>query len=98
MTTMSARQLIIMAIIMVALMAVWLGLVFLADRQPRQPGRTPAGTSADGKAGAMPHEGTALVPAPRSPGDEVAVEQGPGHIVEEGEPKVVPRSEVASRM
>jgi hypothetical protein len=73
MTTMSAAQLIIMAVIVVALMAVWLTLVFLADREPRRPDRAPAGTSPDGRAGAASPEGTALVPPPRPPGDQEAV-------------------------
>jgi hypothetical protein len=38
MTTMSASALIVMAIIMVAAMATWLSLVYLAARTPRQHG------------------------------------------------------------
>jgi hypothetical protein len=44
MTTMSASALIVMAVIMVAALATWLSLVFLAARAPRQhetPARQP---------------------------------------------------------
>jgi hypothetical protein len=77
MTTMSAAQLIIMAAVVVALMAVWLTLVFLADREPRRPRRAPTGTSPGSRAGAAPRKGTALVPPPRRPGDQEAVPAGP---------------------
>ena len=69
MTTMSASQLIIMAAVVVALMAVWLTLVFLADRGPRRSHRAPAGPSPGGRAGLASPEGTALVPPPRPPSD-----------------------------
>lgn len=82
MTTMSAAQLIIMAVIVMALMAVWLSLVFLADREPRRPRQAPTGTPPDGQADGVPREGTALVPPPRRPGDEDAVEQVPEHGIE----------------
>jgi hypothetical protein len=36
MTTMSASALIVMAVIMVAAMAAWLGMVFLAARPPKR--------------------------------------------------------------
>jgi hypothetical protein len=96
MTTMSAAQLIIMAVIVLALMAIWLSLVFLADREPRRPRQAPTGTPAGGQAGAVPGEGTALVPPPRRPGDEGAVEQVPEHAIE-GEPERVPPNRVMSR-
>jgi hypothetical protein len=96
MTTMSAAQLIIMAVIVVSLLAIWLSLVFLADREPRRPPQAPTGTPSDGQAGAVPGEGTALVPPPRQPGDEGAVDQGPEHAIE-GEPERVPPSGVARR-
>jgi hypothetical protein len=91
MTTMSAAQLIIMAIIIVALMGVWLSLVFLASREPRRARRAPAGTPPGGPAGGVPREGTALVPPPRRPGDEGAIGQVPDHAVE-SEPDRVPPS------
>lgn len=88
MTTMSAAQLIIMALIVVASMAVWLSLVFLADRETRRPREAPAGTLPDGQADRVPREGTALVPPPRQAGDGGAVEQVPEHSTE-GEPERV---------
>ena len=91
MTTMSAESLIIMAVIVVALMAVWLSLVFLASREPRRPHQAPAGTPPGGQAGGLPREGTALVPPPRRPGGEGAVERVPDHAIE-GEPGRVPPS------
>ena len=91
MTTMSAEQLIIMAVIVVALMAVWLSLVFLASREPRRLRQAPAGTAPGSPAGGAPREGTALVPPPRRPGDEDAIEQVPDHAIE-GEPDRVPPS------
>ncbi len=96
MTTMSAAQLMIMAVIVVALMALWLSMVFLADREPRRPRQAPAGTPPDGEAIGVPGEGTALVPPPRRAGDEGAVEQVPEHAIER-EPERVPPSEVMSR-
>jgi hypothetical protein len=90
MTTMSAEQLIIMAVIMVALMAVWLSLVFLANREPRRPRQAPAGKPPGGQAGGVSREGTALVPPPRQPGDEGAVEQVPGHAIESQPDRVPP--------
>jgi hypothetical protein len=48
MTTMSASALIVMAIIMVAAMATWLSLVYLAARAPRQHG-TPEPPRDDGE-------------------------------------------------
>jgi hypothetical protein len=91
MATMSAAELMIMAVIVVALMAVRLSLVFLADRKPRRPRQAPAGTPLGGQAGGMPREGTALVPPPGRPGDEDAIEQVPVHAIE-GEPDRVPLS------
>jgi len=85
MTTMSAEQLIIMAVIVVALMAVWLSLVFQANRESRRPGQAPGRTPPDGQACGAPREGTALVPPPRRPGDEGAIEQAADHAIE-GEP------------
>jgi hypothetical protein len=66
MTTMSASALIVMAAIMVAAMATWLSLVFLAARVPGRHG-TPAGTSPGSQAGAASGGKTALVPPPRPP-------------------------------
>jgi hypothetical protein len=91
MTTMSAQPLIIMAVIVVALMAAWLSLVFLANREPRRPGQAPAGTPPGGQAGGVPREGTALVPPPRRPGDEGVVQQVPDHAIE-SQPHRVPPS------
>jgi hypothetical protein len=91
MTTMSAAQLMIMAVIVVALMAVWLSLVFLADRETRRPRQTAAGAPPAGQAGGVPRDGTALVPPPRRPGDEDAIEQVPVHAIE-GEPDQAPPS------
>jgi len=91
MTTMSAAQLIIMAVIVVALMALWLSLVFLADRGPRRPRPAPAGTLPDGQADGVPREGTALVPPPRRAGDDGAVEQVPEHAIEGERERVVSR-------
>jgi hypothetical protein len=85
MKTMSAAQLIIMAVIVVALVAVWLSLVFLADREPRRPRQAP-----DGQAGAVPDEGTALVPPPRRSADDGAVEQVPEHAIEDEPEQVSP--------
>ena len=85
MTTMSASQLIIMAAVVVALMAIWLTLVFLADREPQAP----TATSPGGRAGAASPEGTALVPPPRPPGDLEVVP---------GEPEKALRSGAASRV
>ena len=82
MANMSAAQLVIMAVIIVALMAVWLSLVFLASRKPRRQRQAPAGTS-PGQAGGAPREGTALVPPPSRPGDEGAVEQAPDPAIED---------------
>jgi len=82
MTTMSAAQLVIMAVIIVALMAVWLSLVFLANRAPGRQRQAPAGTSS-GQVGGAPREGTALVPPPRRPGDEGAIEQVPYPAIED---------------
>jgi hypothetical protein len=96
MTTMSAAQLIIMAVIVVAVMAAWLSLVFLADREPRRPRQVPTLTPPDGQAGAPPGEATAQVPPPRRPGDEGAVEQVPEQAIE-GEPERVPPSRIMSR-
>ena len=90
MTTMSAAQLMIMAVIVVALMAVWLSLVFLADREPRRPRQTPAGTAPGGQAGAVPREGTALVPPPRRPGDEEVTGQVPAHAIEREPDRATP--------
>jgi len=89
MTTMSAESLIIMAVIVVALMAVWLSLVFLASHEPRRPHQAPAGVPPRGQADGLPREGTALVPPPRRPGDEGAVEQVPDRAIE-GEPGLPP--------
>jgi hypothetical protein len=75
MTTMSASALIVMAVIMVAAMATWLSLVFLAARAPRQHG-TPAGAPPGIGAGAASRGNTALVPPPRPPRDEEAAEGG----------------------
>jgi len=97
MSTMSALQLVIMAVVVLAGMAVWLTLVFLADREPRRPRPAPAGPSPGGEAGAAPREGTAPVPLPRPASDERAVERAPEHVAEEGEPEEVPRSRVVSR-
>jgi hypothetical protein len=91
MTTMSAAQLIIMAVIIVALMGVWLSLVFLAGREPRRLHQVPAGMPPDGQAGGVSREGTALVPPPRRPGDEDAIGQVPDHAIE-SEPDRVPPS------
>jgi hypothetical protein len=91
MTTMSAAQLIIMAVIVVALMALWLSLVFLADREPRRPRQAPAGTLPDGQADGVPREGTALVPPPRRAGDDGAVEQVPEHAIDGKPERVVSR-------
>jgi hypothetical protein len=96
MTNMSAVQLIIMALIVVGLMAVWLSLVFLADREPRRRPRAPTGTPPDARPSAVHGEGTALVPPPRPPGDESAAEQVPQHAIE-GEPERVPPNRVMSR-
>jgi hypothetical protein len=96
MTTMSAAQLTIMAVIVVALMAVWLSLVFLADREPRRPRQTPAGMPPGGQATRVPSDGTALVPPPRRPGDEGAIEQAPEYAIEI-EPERVPPSRIMSR-
>jgi hypothetical protein len=82
MTTMSAAQLVIMAVIIVALMAVWLSLVFLANRGPGRQRQVPTGTS-PGQVGSAPREGTALVPPPRRPGDEGAIEQVPYPAIED---------------
>jgi hypothetical protein len=82
MTTMSAAQLVIMAVIIVALMAVWLSLVFLANRAPGRQRQAPAGTL-PGQVGGAPREGTALVPPPRRPGDEGAIEQVPYPAIED---------------
>ncbi|HTZ25270.1 MAG TPA: hypothetical protein VMC83_14865 [Streptosporangiaceae bacterium] len=73
MTTMSASALIVMAVIMVAAMAAWLSLVFLAARTPRQHG-TPAGTSPGTRADAASGGKGAPVPPPRRPRDEEAAE------------------------
>ena len=73
MTTMSASALIVMAVIMVAAMATWLGLVFLAARTPSRRG-TPARTSHGSRAGAASGGKAALVPPPRSFRDEEAAE------------------------
>ena len=77
MTTMSAAQLTIMAAVVVALMAVWLTLVFLADREPRRARRAPTGTSPGSRAGAASPERTVLVPPPRRPGDQEAMPAEP---------------------
>ena len=82
MTTMSAAQMVIMAVIIVALMAVWLSLVFLANREPGHQRQAPAGTQ-PGRIGGSPGEGTALVPQPRRPGDQGTIEQVPYPAIED---------------
>jgi hypothetical protein len=63
-STMSAAQLVIMAVVIVAGMAVWLSLVFLADREPHRPRHEPGVISAGGPASAGLREDTALMPPP----------------------------------
>lgn len=75
MTSMSAMELGIMAVVLVAAMVAWLSMVYLADREPRhrRPSRPAGGTPAGGPA-EVPGKETAAVPSPRRPGDET----GPG--------------------